>query len=80
MRMLMKVKVPTEAGNHALKDGILQKVFGEFAKQWNPEALYFIAEDGHRTAVTVFDMKDNSQMVQVAEPFFMAMNAEISWT
>lgn len=80
MRMMMKVNMATEQGNHALKDGILPKVFADFSKQWNPESLYFITEQGHRTAIAVLDLKENSQLVQASEPFFMNLNADITWT
>ena len=80
MRMMMKIAIPCDAGNKAIRDGVLAKVMGDFKQQWHPEAMYFVTEHGKRTAVTVVDMKDPSQLVQMAEPLFMGLNAEISCT
>jgi hypothetical protein len=42
-----------------------------------PEASYFTAEDGKRTAFFVFDLKDPTMIPTIAEPFFMNLNASI---
>ena len=45
-----------------------------------PEAAYFFANDsGQRSASIVFDMKDSSQIPAVAEPWFLAFNAKVSF-
>ncbi|MBF8248869.1 MAG: hypothetical protein HW374_1669, partial [Bacteroidetes bacterium] len=44
-----------------------------------PEAAYFFADDsGNRSGSIVFDMKDASQIPSVAEPWFLAFNAQVS--
>ena len=77
MRMLMKVSIPTDAGNRGVKEGILPRTVMAFVDQWKPEATYFTAEDGMRTALMVFDLKDPSQIPLAAEPFFNNLNAII---
>ena len=42
------------------------------------EAAYFTAEDGMRTALIVFAMRDVSDIPSAAEPSFMGMNAGIT--
>jgi hypothetical protein len=42
-----------------------------------PEAAYFTAQDGKRTALIVFDLKEPSQIPSVAEPFFRSVKASI---
>jgi hypothetical protein len=79
MRMMMKVSIPVAAGNRALKDGSLPKTMMGFMEQHKPEAAYFITEDGRRTAIFVLDLKDASWMPAVGEPFFTAMDADITW-
>jgi hypothetical protein len=45
-----------------------------------PEAAYFYADDnGQRAGSIVFDLKDASQIPSVAEPWFMAFNAQVSF-
>ena len=78
MRTMMKVSIPVEAGNRAIKDGTLPKTMMAFMEQHKPEAAYFIAEDGRRTAIFVFDLKDPTWIPAVAEPFFINLEAAIT--
>jgi hypothetical protein len=80
MRMLMKVSIPIEAGNKAVKDGTISKIIGDTMERLHPEAAYFGPDEGKRTAYFFFDMKDSSQIPSAAEPFFMGLNAEIELT
>lgn len=77
MRMMLKVLIPTESGNEAIRDGSLAKVFEETSKTLKPEASYFLAQDGLRSALFFFDMQDVSQIPAFVEPLFMGMNAEV---
>ena len=77
MRMMMKVSMPVEPANAAIKDGSLPKTMQELAARLKPEASYFYTECGKRTALFVFDMKDSAQMPVIAEPFFMRLNAGV---
>jgi hypothetical protein len=43
-----------------------------------PEAAYFLAEDGKRTALFFFNMQDASQIPSIAEPMFMGMNVSLT--
>ena len=61
MRMMLKVLIPTDAGNDAVKDGSLAKLFGETIRKLNAEASYFVAQDGLRCALIFFDMKELSR-------------------
>lgn len=79
MRMLMKVKIPTEAGNAAIKDGSLPEIVGKALEGLKAEAAYFTSEDGMRTALIFFDMADSSDIPQAAEPFFMGLGAKITF-
>ncbi len=79
MRTLMKVKIPTAAGNEAIKDGSLPEIMGKAMASLNVEAAYFTSEDGMRTALLFFDMADSSDIPSAAEPFFMALDAQITF-
>ncbi len=80
MRMMMKVSVPVEAGNKAIKDGSLPKTMMSFVERFKPEAAYFTTDHGQRTGFFVFDMKEPSLMPSIAEPFFLNLNASISYS
>jgi hypothetical protein len=78
MRFLFKISIPTDAGNAGAKDGFaaIAKILGE----QKPEAAYFIAEAGKRTALLFMNMDDLSQLPALAEPWFLAFNAGIEVT
>ena len=78
MRTLLKASMNTEATNQATKDGSIKRVFETFAEQYKPEAAYFTAENGKRTAYFFFDLKDSTQIPGIAEPFFQQLGAELT--
>ncbi|NEB00494.1 hypothetical protein [Streptomyces sp. SID13726] len=80
MRVLLKVAMDTEKANEAIGNGTLPKLIEASLEQIKPEAAYFTAENGERTAYLFFDMQDSSQMPVLSEPFFMNLNAKISYT
>jgi hypothetical protein len=80
MRIMLKVSIPVEAGNKALKDGSLPKTMMAFVEQMKPEAAYFMPENGKRTAFFFFDLKDPSTIPIAVEPFFLNLNAAIEMT
>jgi hypothetical protein len=75
--MMMKVSIPVESGNKGIKDGTLPKTVMAFVEKVKPEASYFTAEAGKRTAVFVFDLTDPTMIPSIAEPFFMNLGAGI---
>lgn len=78
MRTLLKVAMPVEAGNKAIKDGSLPMTIQAITDAYKPEASYFFAENGKRTMLFVFDMKEAALMPELAEPLFQNLNAELS--
>jgi len=80
MRMLMRVSIPVEAVNAAAKAGTLGSTVEQILAGLKPEAAYFFADDsGQRSGSIVFDMKDSSEIPAVAEPWFLAFNAKVSF-
>jgi hypothetical protein len=80
MRMLLRVSIPVQAGNAAAKAGTLGSTVERLLADLKPEAAYFYADDsGQRCGTIVFDMQDTSQIPAVAEPWFLAFNAKLSF-
>ena len=80
MRMMMKVSVPIEAANKAVRDGSMGKLLQDQLEKLHPEAVYFHAEDDVRTALLFIDVKDASDMPVIAAPFFQQVSAHIRFT
>jgi hypothetical protein len=80
MRMMMRVYIPVEAGNVAIKNGSLAQTIQQFMDAAKPEAAYFVADGGERTAYFFFDLKQPSDIPSVAEPFFANLHAAIDVT
>lgn len=80
MRMLFRVSIPVENGNTAVKAGTLGSTIEKLVAALKPEAAYFYADDnGRRCGSIVFDMQDTSQIPAIAEPWFLAFNANVSF-
>jgi hypothetical protein len=78
MRMMLKVTIPVEAGNAAIADGSLPKIMGEALERLKPEAAYFMADNGLRTALMVIDVADPADIPSIAEPFFRGFHAGVT--
>ncbi len=79
MRMLLRVSIPVEAGNAAAQAGTLGSTIERLVAELKPEAAYFFADDhGQRSGSIVFDMTDTAQIPAIAEPWFLALDAQVS--
>lgn len=79
MRVMMKVRMNTEASSRAIKDGSLPKLLEKTMEELKPEAAYFTVDQGRRCAFLIYDLKDSSMMPMIAEPFFNTLGAEIEY-
>jgi hypothetical protein len=77
MRCLLKVSIPVEPGNSAISDGTINKTIESILADVKPEAAYFCADNGKRTAFVFLDLKQTSDIPALAEPWFLAFNAEV---
>ena len=79
MRMLMNVSMPHEPFNAAVRDGSAGKTLDRILKETRPEAVYFTERNGHRGAILIFDLAEPSKIPSVAEPWFLAFNADVEF-
>lgn len=80
MRTMLKVRMPVEKGNHAVQSGTLPRVMADAMNELKPEAAYFFPDEGRRSCLMVFDLKEPSQIPLVAERFFNELEAEVTLT
>ena len=79
MRMMLRITVPAEKGSQAFKDGSLGKTIEAVMNKIKPEAAYFAPMDGKRCALMFFDLADPSQLVEIGEPLFDRLNADVEF-
>jgi len=77
MRTLVKVQVPVQRGSKAIVEGNMPKIIGDFMERARPEAAYFGAEAGARTAYFVIDLKQSAELPPLFEPLFIGLDASI---
>ncbi len=80
MRFLVKARMDVETANALARAGKLGSTIQSIVEDLKPEAAYFVADEGQRTAILVINMEDASQIPAIAEPWFLAFNAEIEAT
>ncbi len=79
MRTMMRVTIPVDAGNKAIRENSLPKLMQSFVEQYKPEAAYFFPSEGKRSALFFFDLKEPSLIPVIAEPLFMGLNAAVEF-
>jgi hypothetical protein len=80
MKFAVRVNIPNEEGNEAIRSGKMGEIMGGFVQKWKPEAIYFYLSDGQRGCTFFVNLDDASQMPVLVEPFFLGLNAEIDAT
>jgi hypothetical protein len=79
VRCLLKVSIPTEIGNNRIVDGSLARTIESILNDLKPEAAYFAEEQGVRTGFVVCNVKDETEIPAIAEPWFLAFNARVEF-
>ena len=75
MRFFVKAQMDVEAANALARQGKLGSTIQSILEELKPEAAYFVADEGQRTAYLIVDLQDPSQIPALAEPWFLAFNA-----
>lgn len=79
MKFVIRIDVPVEKFNAAVHDGTAGPKIGRILEETKPEAMYFTTVDGKRGGFMIVDMKDVSEMVKIAEPWFLLFNAGVEY-
>lgn len=79
MRMLMNVTIPHRTFNAAMKDGSVSAKMDRILEATKAESVYFTEQDGHRGAVLIVDVADPSKIPALAEPWFLAFEADVEF-
>jgi hypothetical protein len=75
--MLLNVKFPNEQFNEAVRDGSAGQKLRRILEEIKPEAVYFTEQNGQRGAILIIDLPGPSKIPSVAEPWFLAFNADV---
>ncbi len=77
MRIMMLCTLPVETFNEAVKDGSIGAKMKKIIDAIKPEAVYYTALNGKRTAILIVDMAKASKIPSLAEPWFLTFNASV---
>jgi hypothetical protein len=75
----MHVQMPLEPFNTAVRDGTVGRKIQQVLEAIKPEASYFTEQNGRRGGIFVVNVKDSSDVPMLAEPWFLAFNAEVEF-
>lgn len=79
MRMMVRWTAETKKTNEAIDSGAGMDVIESMLRELEPEAAYLFTNQGRRSGLMVFDMADSSQIPRIAEPLFLAFNADVEF-
>jgi len=77
MRLMLKFTIPVEKGNQAARDGKLDRAIDELIEQTQPEAAYFMVEQGKRAGLIFFELADPAGLPEINEPLFAKLDASV---
>lgn len=77
MRFIVKITIPVEKFNAAVRDGSAGKKIQQILDDTKPEAVYFWEEGGKRGGVMVVHLEKTSQIPAIAEPWFLYFDAGV---
>lgn len=77
MRFMIKAEMPVERANDLAEEEKLGETLQSILEDLEPEAAYFSLSSGNRTAYVFVDIEDASEIPAFAEPFFLALEADL---
>src|SRR4029453_4750205 len=79
MRALLRVNIPHEPFNSAVRNGTPGEIIQRILADVKPEAFYFTEFDGQRTTILIVNIPDPSKVPALAEPWFLSFNADVEF-
>ncbi len=79
MRTMLKAQLNIETANLAIADGSIGDIFAKVFGRCQPEATYFMVENGLRTVIAIFDLKSPDLIPTLAEPLFQGLGATVNF-
>ena len=76
MRMLVEIRIPHEPFNSYTREGTAGQKIGNILEATQPEAIYFTEVEGSRCAIAVYQLKADSDVPKIAEPWYLTFNAD----
>jgi hypothetical protein len=80
MRLMLKFTIPVDKGNAAAADGSLGAAIDALIERVEPEAAYFMLEQGERGGIVIFEESDQARLTTINEPLFAKLDAAIEIT
>jgi hypothetical protein len=75
--MMVRYTLPHEPFNSAVRDGSVAQKMKKILDEQKPEAAYFMAHNGRRSALLIMDLPDASRIPSLTEPWFLTFNADV---
>jgi len=75
---MMKVLLDTPKANEMARNGEMGPTLKAILDDAKPEAAYFVAEEGRRSAVIILNFDSPSDVPRYAEPWFLAFDATVT--
>ena len=79
MRFIMKVTLPVDNFNDAVRDGSAGAKIGRILEAIKPEAAYFTAQEGERGGILIVNLESASDIPALAEPWFLTFDAKVDF-
>ena len=76
MRFLIRVRIPTEAGNKMVQDPNFLKI-EVYIDKMKAESNYFFESGGNRLAAFIVDIQNANQIPVITETLFSGMDAHV---
>jgi hypothetical protein len=80
MRFLMTFTVPHNTFNRLVREGVAGQTLGRLIEETKPEHIYLTERNGLRAGVAIYNINENDTFCAVAEPWFLALDAECSFS